>query len=367
MTPIRSTTFVLGFLIITAITAQDIMPFTTYQDRFYVFDQGAFTQLEPRKPRSVVVSGDRMAYVSDGGDLKLYADGRTTTLERGNATDLKGSEHLMAYRVGNLLKAATPGRPKVLSYNCADYDVRDSLIIYHDEQEHMLDVFWNGRIIPVANVLLDQGKPQWDAGANTAVFYDHDSRTAYLFYQGKVSVLFDGADAARVSCGGDIVGYVDHRDQLLRVFDHGVDYDLEPFPPRDMQAGDGLMAYTSVSGALKCYMNGNIHTVSEFPPTTYAVKDSLLVFVDQGMLKVFDRGEVIVVERFVPEQWSIQGGMLAYLDLNRHVRLFHHGERTEVSREAGVMDLRLERGTILYRSNTGAARIWWRGKVYEHY
>ncbi|MCB0791621.1 MAG: hypothetical protein H6595_11415 [Flavobacteriales bacterium] len=364
----HSNPVILGLLVLTSgLNAQDIVPFTTYNDRFYVFDQGSFTELEPRRPRSVVVSGDRLAYVTDGGDLKMYSDGRVDLLERGRATEVRGSDHLIAFRIGDLLKVALPGRPKVLSYNCTDYEVQDSLIVYHDEQEHMLDIFWNGQIVPVANILLDSGRPQWSAGANTAVFFDHDARTVYLFYRGSTHVLFDGADAARVACGGDIVGYVDERDQLLRVFDHGVDYDLEPFPPKDMQAGDGLLAYTSVSGALKCYVDGNIHTVAEFAPTTYTVKDSLLAFVDQGMLKVFDRGEVTIVERFVPEQWSIRGGMLAYLDLNRHVRLYHHGARIEVSREAGVEEFRSQRNAIYYRSNTGAARVWWKGRSYEHF
>ncbi|MBK7085955.1 MAG: adenylate/guanylate cyclase domain-containing protein [Flavobacteriales bacterium] len=57
-------------------------PFTTYLDRFVVFDAGRFEDLESRKPREFSVSGGRMAYVTDGGDLKLYEDGKVYPMER---------------------------------------------------------------------------------------------------------------------------------------------------------------------------------------------------------------------------------------------------------------------------------------------
>ncbi|MFT3885933.1 MAG: hypothetical protein QM724_11035 [Flavobacteriales bacterium] len=38
---------------------------------FVVFQDGVFQDLEARKPQQVFQNGDRLAYISDAGDLKL--------------------------------------------------------------------------------------------------------------------------------------------------------------------------------------------------------------------------------------------------------------------------------------------------------
>ena len=349
------------------VEAQDLAPFTTYLDRFVVFDAGRFEDLESRKPREFSVSGGRLAYVTDGGDLKLYEDGKVYPMERGTPVKMHGSGYTIAYTTGGVLKVAEAGEPRTLCYDAPAFEVKDSLVVFHDRREQSLSVHWRHRTFPIANVIMGDGSPDWAAGANMVTFFDRASRTAYLFYRGETTVFAESTNSVQVAVGSDILGWSEDRDRSLRVMDHGETFDLEPFPPVNMKAGSGILAYTTVGQALKCYQGGQVYTVTEFPPTSYHVQDSLLVFVDQGMLKVFQDGRVEIVERFVPEQWAIWGGMLVYLDLNRRIRLYHHGTRKQLSPEAGVARFDLYRGAVTYRSNSGATKVWWQGKIYEHY
>lgn len=357
----------LGLSIARGVEAQTPVPLVTAADRLIVFQDGRFEDLEPRKPQAVFPNGDRLAYLSDGGDLKLYVDGRVTDLQRGETVQVKGSQHLLAWKTGPSLRIPTGDGAETLCRGVGEFTVHDSLIAYHDQLDQTLVVYWRGRTMPVADVLMAGEGPQWKAGANTLVFFDKGARRVLLFYRGEVSTLCTGADVARVAPGGDVVAYMDDRDDTFRVFDRGERIDLEPFAPVSFRAGAGLVAYISTGGALRCYRDHQVWTLADFAPTEYWVQDSVLLFVDQGMLKTFTDGRVDIIERYVPEQWAVSGDLVAYLDLNRSLRLYRRGVRTVAGKEAGIKRFDLYRGAVAYRSNSGTSKVWWNGKLYEHY
>lgn len=350
-----------------AAAAQTPVPLLTAYDRLVVFLDGRFEDLEARKPQAIFQNGDRLAYITDGGDFKLYENGRVTVLQRGETVEVKGSRHLLAWKVGPSLRIPKDDGAETLCRGTGAFSVQDSLIVYHDQLEQTLKVFWRNRVMPVADVLVAGEGPQWVAGTNTLLFFDRDARRVWLFYRGDVKVLCSGADVARVAPGGDIVGFMDDRDDTFRVFDRGETIDLEPFAPISFRAGSGVMAYVTNGGAFKCYKDHQVWPLLDFAPTDYWVQDSVVLFLDQGMLKTFTGNGVEVIERYVPEQWSVSGGLVAYLDLNRTLRTYRNGVRTVVSKEAGIKWFDLYPGAIAYRSNSGAAKVWWRDKLYERY
>lgn len=336
-------------------------------DRFVVFQDGAFTDQEPRKPQVVFQNGDRLAYVSDGGDLKLVEGGQTTTLQRGETVELRGSRHLLAWKVGPSLRIPKGDGTETLCRNTGVFTVTDSLIIYNDRLNQTVSAYWNGQVVPVADVLMTDGDPQWQQAANLATFYDAAGRRLLLFYNGRTSVIAEGVSAPQVAVGCNVAAYIDDRDNSFHVMDKGERYDLEAFAPLSMKAGSGLVAYVTNTGSFKCYTGGNVYPLGDFTPSDYWVQDSVLVFLDQGQLKTFNGDRIDVIERYVPESWSICGSTIAYLDVNRQPRLYRRGVRTQVGHEAGVKQIDQYPGALVYRSNSGAAKVWWNGKLYEHY
>lgn len=347
--------------------AQSPVPITTSTDHFLAFRNGAFEELDARKPQAVFQNGERMAYITDAGDLKLYDDGKVTDLQRGETVDFKGSKYQMAWKVGPSLRVPKDNGSESLCRGTGEFTVTDSLVVYHDQLNQTLVVYWRNRLITVADVLMVGDGAQWSAGSNTVLFFDRGAQRVLLFYRGATSVLCNGSDVARVAPGGDVVAYMDDRDETFRVFDKGEIRDIEPFAPISFRTGNGLAAYVSNGGAFRCYRNGSVYNLLDFAPTDYWVQDSVLLFVDQGMLKTFSNNAVDIVERFIPEQWAVCGDMIAYLDLNRSVRVYRNGVRTQVSKEAGVKHFDLYPGALTYRSNSGISKVWWKGKVYEHY
>ncbi|HEX2615989.1 MAG TPA: hypothetical protein VHL57_00530 [Flavobacteriales bacterium] len=353
------------FLLALSLRAQTPVPLLTPTDRFLVFEDGTFTDLEARKPQAVFQNGDRLAYISDGGDLKLFDHGRITVLQRGETVEMKGSRHQLAWKVGPSLRIPKGDGSTTLCHGAGSFFVTDSLIVYYDQLQRTVNAYWHDQVVPIADALMVDDVPGLQVGANLATLFDPAGRRVLLFQGGRTSILLDGVSEAPIAVGCDVVAYVDERDGSFHVMDKGQRLDLEAFPPTSFKAGSGLVAYITNTGAFRCYVNGNIYPLGDFTPSDYWVQDSVLLFVDQGQLKAFVNDRIEVVERFLPETWAICGNTIAYLDINRQPRLFRLGVRTLVSKEAGVKKFDLYPGALAYRSNSGVNKVWWRGRLYE--
>jgi hypothetical protein len=207
----------------------------------------------------------------------------------------------------------------------------------------------------------------WKSGPNTLLLYDLGRQQVLLFYRGQVTRLCDGDDTSRSAPGGDVVAYMDQYDDTFHVFDKGQVFDVDPFAPASFKVGDGLVAYVTSNGAFRCFKDGRVWDIADFAPDQYWVRDSALVFTEQGRFKTFVDGAVETVQSVVPDHWEVSGNTIAYLDLNGVLMLYRKGERTKVSTEAGVKSFNLYPGAVSYVSNSGTGKVWWRGRLYEHY
>lgn len=347
--------------------AQGVAPIVTPSGRFVLFDQGRFHDLATEAPKDLVVAEDKLAYVTQAGELKLVQNGSVHGLESAAPEALRSAGRTIAYTRGAALKLAEPTRPRELCGAVGRFIVRDSLVLFHDRTDATVNVHWKGRSFPLAGLPDTLDVPEAWVGSNTAVLFDRAARTAYRFHRGVLEPLVDSTDAVQVAAGGDLIGFSDDLSRSLQLWDQGRITTLEPLVPQAMQAGDGLLAYVSGGGAFKCWSGGRVHVLLDHAPTAWMVRDSLLVVVDAGALKVFHDGALQVVERYVPEQWVAQGGTLTYLDLNREVRRYARGERTVVSREAGIARFEVYGDTVVFTGDDGGVRVWWRGEAYTRY
>ncbi len=352
---------------VNACLAQIAVPYTTQSGHFGVFREGRFEELEQRKPQTVFSNGPRLAYITEQGELRGWDDGQLASYQRGEPVAVKTSRGLLAWKQGERLLLAGVAGPKTLCHDAGEFTVNDSLVAFHDEMGRTLSVHWRGETFPLADVLMASEAPQWQAGANTLTFYNRDTRQVLLFYHGAMQTLCEGADYARVSCGGDVVAYMDDTDDTFRVFDHGERIDLEQFAPVDFRAGLGVVGYTSATAALRLYTGHKVYSLAEVMPTAYYVQDSVITWVEDGQWKTFNAGKVEVLERFVPENWQVSGAAIAYQDLNRELRMYHRGRRTVITKEAGVKSFQLHGDAVVWQSNSGTVKVWWEGKVYERY
>lgn len=361
------TIVVLFPMLVNACLGQWAVPYTTQSGRFGVFREGRFEELEQRKPRNVIPNGPRLAYITEQGELRGWDDGQVMNYQRGEPVDVRNSRGMLAWKQGERLLLAGVAGAKTICHDAGEFSVRDSLVAYHNEIEKTLCVYWRGQVIPLADVLMESEAPQWQAGNNTLTYYNRDTRQVVLFYRGETEVLCENVDYARVSTGGDVVAYMDDSDDTFRVFDHGERIDLEPFAPIDFRTGLGIVGYTSATAALRCYVDHKVYSLSEFMPTAYYVQDSVITWVEGGQWKTLNAGKVETLERFVPENWQVNGANIVYQDLNRELRMYHRGKRIVITKEAGVKSFELHGDAVVWQSNSGTVKVWWRGKVYERY
>lgn len=61
----------------------------------------------------------------------------------------------------------------------------DSIIAYHDLMQQNLMARWNGKDMPIADVLMTSEDVVWKAGSNTLLLYDRGGRRVLLFYRGR--------------------------------------------------------------------------------------------------------------------------------------------------------------------------------------
>lgn len=352
---------------LTGAHAQSVVPVITSYGRLVAFQKGVFQEVAARRPQALHPSGKRLAFVTDAGELKLFVDGRVSTLQAGEPVQVAASNHLLAWKSGPSLRIPGAAGGKTLCPSVGRFTVSDSIIAFHDQMQQTLSAYWKGRTVPIADVLMSSESVVWKSGSNTLLLYDLGQRRVLLFYRGRTSVLCRGDNPARSEPGGDMVAFMDEFDDTFRVFDRGDEYEVEPFAPASFQVGNGLVAYVNSAGAFKCFQGGRVWDIADFAPDEYTVRDSVVVFRERDLFKIFSGGVVQMLERTMPAQWKVSGGLVAWTDVSGVVKLYHNGEKTVISKESGVDRFDLYPDAVSYRSNSGSTKVWWAGKLYDHY
>lgn len=346
--------------------AQVPVPFVTDEDRFMIFAEGRFENMEPRPPETVHAMEGQVVYRDHQGQLKIFiADGRRLHLLDRAGSEPRGTRSRIAWLSGDTLKTVREGREHIVATHVQEFAVSDSLIIIHDSLAHELDVIWHGRLHPLAEVQRGNERPQWSLGSNMAAVFNKDSRQLLLFHRGKARVLCDSTDLGLVVMGDGLIGFWDGHAREFRLLGPNGEEKLSDLRPADAKAGDGLLAYVDGNGRFRCYANGEQHRLLEEPPSGFWVKDSLLLYLDRGRLMLFDQERLTMVEPYVPEKWRIEGGLLAYLDINRELRGIVGSERFRFGNEANIADFDLYGQSVVYRSPLGNTVVATRRRTYE--
>ncbi|MBK7941069.1 MAG: hypothetical protein IPJ87_04210 [Flavobacteriales bacterium] len=349
----------------TPLAAQDVTAFLDYRDRLVVFDKGTFSVVEGVRPAAFQVGGNYVSYLNAIGDLKRHANGRTTTLDRSTGAQITVTDHLLGVKLATALKLHDGRELRTVCVNTGLYVVEDSLAAWVDEAQRTIHIWYNGRDEVLADGLAIGAVQDWKSGDNLLAWVSTIERRFRIFHRG---VVYDAADVYDAGidfqAGADLVLYLDPQGNGLKAFHKGNFYDLEPIAPQRYAVGKGIGAWLDRTGALKVLEDGQIYTATDFAPTEFHVRDSLVVFRDQDMLKVFQAGRVHEVERYWPERWDASWGMLAYTAVDGTVRVWRKGRGEVALRERTATGFSLQRGLLTVTMPLNAVRIWWKGRVY---
>ncbi|MBK8497288.1 MAG: hypothetical protein IPL52_00380 [Flavobacteriales bacterium] len=335
--------------------AQVPVPFTTDEDRFMVFANRRFEKLEPRVPQEVHAMEGQVLYRDHEGRLKVFLpEGRRLHLLDSQANGvIRSTRSRIVWNNADTIKTVREGRAVVLMNNVERFAVSDSLVVYIDSNMHHLSVLWKNRSLPLADVTQGSERAQWVQGSNTVAFFNKSDRRLSMFYRGQVKVLCDSTDVGIVSAGGDVIGYWDGNSKRFMAMLRGEEVFLSDVRPASVKAGAGMLAFVDGNGRLKCFANGEVHTVLDRIPSGYWVNDSMLTYLDDNRFMLFDPRGSILVEPYVPERWQVEGGMLVYLNINRELHSIRNGKRERLGSEASIASFDLFGESVRYRSPLG--------------
>ncbi len=355
----RAMSIVLLFACTTLLCGQVPVPITTEAGRFVVHANGRFEKIEPRPPRAVYPMEGCLVYQDHDGDLKIFvaADRRLNRLDAGNFGAMKQAGNQLAWLRRDSLLMLRDEKAALVATGVSDFSVSDSLVVFHDSSQQALNVVWRGKVHTLTTIEEDGDMPQWLLGGNTVIILDPEAQRIRLFHQGEVLEPCDSVGMGSVEPGSDMVAYWDEHLQEMRLWQRNGTSFLSDRKPRSMQAGKGLLAFVDAYGRLRCYDRHGSHTLTETMPSEYWVRDSLLLYLQEGHLMLYDGRVPVMVEPYIPEQWEVHGGRLVYLDINRTLRSIDQGERERPGKEHAIDGFKMYGDAILYTSPSGPVTV----------
>jgi hypothetical protein len=343
---------------------QYLAAFNDNLKHFWVFEAGIFNKLEHLEIQEYQVGGILIAYIDNSSSLKIYRNGKVETLLAGNPIKFQATDYLLGFSLYEQLNVYDNGKTQILSTQCKDYIVQDSLIAWYNYLSQQVQVYYKGNIITIEDGLIYSPIQEFKTGDNTIAYIQKLTKEFKVFYQGKVLVLDQFVEDMVYETGRDIVAYMDRPDMTFKVLYKGADYTLETFEPKSFQVGDEMMAYVDNLSKLKLFENGEVTTIAGYEPTFYTLTDRVIVFEEQGFFKTWCNGEVYIIERYLPQPHRIDFNSIAYLDQNNFVKAFQNCQPVMISFEK-VKEISLIRDLIIFVESINKTRIYFNGQIYE--
>jgi hypothetical protein len=354
------------FLILqTAGFSQQLAAFNDNLRHFWVFDGGAFTQLEHLEIQEFQVGGLLVAYIDNGDNLKVYQNGKVETLMTGAPIKFTATDYLLGYSIYQQLNVYENGKNLILSTQCGEYIVMDSLIVWYDQIIQSINVYYGGRTFTIESGLFFDPLKEFKASSNMAIYYQSFRNQLKLFYGGEIYILDDYAEDVQFEVGRDIAAFIDIPDQAFKVFYRGDIIELEVFRPRSFMAGNESIAYVDNLGKLKYFVDGELIEISNYEPGFYELTDNVLLFEEQGFLKTVCNRQSYIIERYIPSIHMMDNNTIVYYDQNQFLKGFHACEPISLSYEK-VKEMNVIRDLVIFVTGVNKTNIYFLGQIFEH-
>lgn len=344
--------------------AQNLSAYTDYMDHFYVFDHGKSLKVEDLSPQSFKIGGKCIMYVTSGGHLKMYTNGKVTELERTGVSEYYATDYLATYSIYEKLKVVYQGEILNLSLRCSDYLAVDSLVIFYDKNAESLRVFYKGTVSDIESGIIGDPVKTMIAGDNIFAYISERTNDFKIWYENNVYTVERNVEKTEFKAARDIVAYVDETEQNFKAYYKGETYILDDFVPESYQVGDGFVAFVSQVGEFKVFSSGNVQLINSFAPQSYIAEDSILAYVEDNYFKIWHDGKAIEIEPFVPSSYKMDWNTLAYLDHSNRIWLYQNGEKRYLLNDF-VNSFEIYRNLVQMNVKVNKNIIYYEDKFYE--
>jgi hypothetical protein len=344
------------------VLSQNLAAFHDYRRHFLVFDAGKVKDIEYLPVQSFQIGGICVPYVSNSGQFKVYYKGETLTLSERVVSKYIATRYLLVYLMYDQLYVFDNGKTTLLSSNVKKYAVGDSLVAFYNENTQSSHVYYKGKVIDLENSLIGNPIKGFRAGDNIFGYFNDNTKYFKIFYNGKLQNILKSNEDVIYEAGRNMIAYIDNSRNSFHVFYKGKVIDLEDYKPKSFQVGNDILAYVDNLGEFNVFMDGETKTISPFEPEIFTVKDSLVVFSEQGYFKVFYNGAVYELENYVPKDFQMQETTIAFIGLNGWLNAFSHGKYIKVTNDL-VSSFVVTYNLIYINTTVNTIKIFYNGKL----
>ncbi|PLX09362.1 MAG: hypothetical protein C0596_02105 [Marinilabiliales bacterium] len=337
--------------------------FNDYLDNVEVFDEGNIKQIEHLPLKTYQVTNTLIAYEDNAGNFKVYHNNYLHKVSN-FVSDYTASDHLIGFNMNTQLKVFDNGDVKNLSLTMKEYFVSDEVIVWYDDFEKMLKVYYDRDIFDLDDALATDTMNAVMLGENTVAFVD-SKNYMNIFYYGYIDQVCYADRVKSIEPGRDIVAFVEEPVDNFQVYYFGEFIELETFEPVSYKTGDGFVAYIDANNYLKVFTNYKTHTISFDVPDFYEVVDQLMVFGVQDYFKVFYNGNVYTLESYIPDEYQINNNVLGYIDQMGNLKFFDGEKTTTISYES-ISSFNVHGSLIKYKFGVNSEHIYFSDKTYKN-
>jgi hypothetical protein len=341
-------------------SAQGLAAYLDYRNYFNVFDNGIFQQIEYLPVKSFQVGGSAIPYVDNTGEFQIYYAGNK--YHQTYAADLtySTSDYLTAYKIGYVLSVFEKGITRKVTYNCSGFYIDDSLVVYFDDSNYNLNVYYNGESMELESSMLELPR-EIQTGSNM-VAYVNQSGYFKLFYHGEVNEI-DNVAPVSFLAGRDIAAFVDGYNHAFKIFYKGDVAEADVNAPQSYKVGFGSLAYIDYEDNLRIFSNGSTRKLLSSRPDFYSVQGNVIVYGYNNELHIFQNGESKLVDDVVPTDYKLGNNGIAYIDSDNHLKYYSKGKSYVVSFEP-VVKYYINNDVIWYKLGVNTWKVFANGQTY---
>jgi hypothetical protein len=351
----RVRTAILIFLLSPAIgvRGQDVAAFHNYLNRFVVFDQGKFVELEQLPVLDFKVRANMVVYLTNDNRLKVYQNGKKEQLTE-FFEYYKVGEDFVVWEFRRQVYMFSKGQTQLICDWC-NADGSDSLMRLIKNPGSKMEIYYSGKFYPLTEGVETTGILSYKFDKNIFSYVDA-GQNLRIFYRGE---LFDPGviQPGKYQVGADIVAWIDPFENSLKAFFKNEVVVLDNQVPKNFRTADGMVAWVD---------NGKVRELATFEPEKWTLKDEILAFELNRLFFVFYKGEVKMLEEIPPKAFSIERNTLFYIDAYGRLAGFSAGEHKKNLSLEPIFDLQSQRGVVLYKTGNNTQHVFWKGKSYVY-
>ena len=351
---------------ITLSSAQDGLGYyCDYYNHFYVFDKGNNIQVESNPVDSIKTGDDYIAYINQAGNLRVYYNGQTETVEEDIPTAMIATANALVYKMNQRLMIYKHGKKTQLASWVVSFYAADSIVTWQEERSMDVMAYQNGEIKTVEGGNSVKAINNGQTGKNLFAYNDMNNQFK-IFYN---NLVYDtkSSNIREYSCGLNTVAFIDRFNNTFNVFYKGEVTMLSEQAPKSFAVADNMVCYIDPNGSFMIYLEKKIIQLESYTPTIQNSRDNIIEYYYEPELKIIYDATKYKVDKFIPQQTILLGPNSAlYMDSNNRPKYFYKGKTSEELVIEQVKEMHLNRDLPVFTYGNSTIGFYYNGKLYEY-